>query len=219
MPARRDLMSFRAWYRQHRFATLFAIQMLAIGTHRVLDATVAGGKLLDLLFGLSLFAAIASVVEERGMRTLVVLGAAFVVVRGVQEVLGLPALLAFSESLWVITCVLATVATARYALRPGRVDGERIFAALDVYLLAGLVFSIAYFVIDHASPGSFRPDPLMRGDAIYFSFITIATLGYGDIVPVNGAARGLAMLEAIGGQMYLAVLVARMVSLYSKEED
>ena len=84
-------MNFYAWYRRHRFATLFVVQMLGIGTHRVLDAAVAGGSVLDLLFGLSLFAAIASVVEERGVRTMVVLGAAFVVVRSVQEVLGLPA--------------------------------------------------------------------------------------------------------------------------------
>jgi hypothetical protein len=216
MPARRVLMSVQAWYRQHRFASLFVVQMLAIGTHRV-DATVAGGKLIDLLLALSLFAAIASVVQERGMRVTIVLGAAFVVVRSVQEVLGLPALLPFSESLWGIACVLATVATVRYALRPGRVDVERIFAALDAYLIAGLVFAIAYFVIDHASPGSFRPGPLMRGDAIYFSFITIATLGYGDIVPVNGAARGLVMLEGISGQMYGGA-VARLVSLYSREE-
>ena len=218
MPAPRVLMEIHAWYRRHRFASLFVVQLLAIGTHRVLDVAVVGKDLLDLLFGLSLFAAIASVVEERAIRTMIVLGALLVLMRTVREILGLPALLAFSESIWVIACLMATVATARYALRPGRVDGERIFAALDVYLLAGLVFAIAYFLVDQASPGAFRPGPLVRADAIYFSFITIATLGYGDIVPVSETARGLAMLEAIGGQMYLAVLVARMVSLYSKEE-
>jgi voltage-gated potassium channel len=53
----------------------------------------------------------------------------------------------------------------------------------------------------------------MRG--IYFSFVTLATLGYGDIVPASDVARGLAILEAVIGQFYLTVVVARLVSLYS----
>jgi hypothetical protein len=53
--------------------------------------------------------------------------------------------------------------------------------------------------------------------AIYFSFVTLATLGYGDVVPASGPARALAMLEAVFGQLYLVVLVARLVSLYSRE--
>jgi voltage-gated potassium channel len=110
----------------------------------------------------------------------------------------------------------------RHGMRPGVVDGERIFAALDVYLLAGLVFGVGYWVLDQTWPGSFVVASGHRFDlprAAYFSFVTIATLGYGDIVPVSDPARGLAILEAVAGQMYLAVLVARLVSLYSRQTD
>jgi hypothetical protein len=126
------------------------------------------------------------------------------------------------ESLWVSASLLATAATVRYALRPGVVDAERIFAALDAYLLAGLVLGVCYLAVEQMWPGSFGPATGGEFDldrAVYFSFVTIATLGYGDIVPVSEPARGLAVLEAVGGQMYLAVLVARLVSLYSAQAD
>jgi voltage-gated potassium channel len=55
--------------------------------------------------------------------------------------------------------------------------------------------------------------------ATYLSFVTIATLGYGDIVPKSELAQSLAIVEAVGGQMYLAVLIARLVSLYSRQAD
>jgi hypothetical protein len=61
----------------------------------------------------------------------------------------------------------------------------------------------------HSAEGQFR-----AATAIYFSFGTLATLGYGDVVPVSDVARGVDMFEAIAGQLYLAVMVARLVSLY-----
>jgi voltage-gated potassium channel len=102
------------------------------------------------------------------------------------------------------------------------VDAEHIFAALDAYLLAGLIFAVCYWLLDQTWPASFRAasaSDLDMARAIYFSFVTIATLGYGDVVPASDSARGLAILEAVGGQMYLAVLVARLVSLYSKQSE
>ena len=156
------------------------------------------------------------------MRVLLTLGGAFFVSRSLQAMLGMNIMLPLSEALWGATCLLAMVATARYALRPGVVDAERIFAALDTYLLAGLVFGVCYWVMEQTWPGSFGMGSVRELDlarAVYFSFVTLATLGYGDIVPVSEPARGLAILEAVGGQMYLAVLVARLVSLYSKQAD
>jgi hypothetical protein len=121
-----------------------------------------------------------------------------------------------------LASLLAAAATARHALRAGVVDAEHIFAALDAYLLAGLIFAVCYWVLDQTWPGSFgvaSASDLDLARAIYFSFVTIATLGYGDVVPTSDTTRGLAILEAVSGQMYLAVLVARLVSLYSKRAD
>lgn len=114
------------------------------------------------------------------------------------------------------------MATAvRHALQAGPVNAERIFAALDAYLLAGLIFGVCYWLLDQTWPVSFDPasSSLPLSHAIYFSFVTIATLGYGDIVPVNDLARGVAILEAVSGQLYLVVLVARLVSLYARQAD
>ena len=61
------------------------------------------------------------------------------------------------------------------------------------------------------------PGQFSLANGIYFSFVTLATLGYGDVVPQTEIARGLAILEAVSGQLYLAVMVARLVSLYVGE--
>jgi hypothetical protein len=209
-------------YRRHRFAWLFFSLLLTISAHPVLEVFVSGFNPLELLLAVTLVAAIASAARERWIRVLLLLGIAFVVTRGVRVVLGVEALLPISQVFWVAASLLATAATARHALRARVVDAEHIFAALDAYLLAGLIFAVCYWLLDQTWPASFgaaSTSDLDLAGAIYFSFVTIASLGYGDVVPVSDLARGLAILEVVGGQMYLVVLVARLVSLYSQQAD
>ena len=209
-------------YRRHRFAWLFFSLLLTLSAHPALEALVSDFNPLDLLLAINLVAAIASAAHERWIRGLLLLGIAFVVTRGVRTVLGIEALLPISQLLWVAASLLATAATARHALRARAVDAEHLFAALDAYLLAGLIFAVCYWLLDHTWPASFgvaSASDLTLARAIYFSFVTIATLGYGDVVPASESAQGLTILEAVGGQMYLTVLVAWLVSLYAKQPD
>lgn len=112
-------------------------------------------------------------------------------------------------------------------VRAERVTAEKISGALSVYLLMGFVWAFAFTVLEVLQPGSFHwsggaAAPHGRdafGDLFYFSFVTLATLGYGDITPVAEGARSLATLEAVGGQLYLAVLVARLVGLQITHEE
>jgi hypothetical protein len=211
-----------AAYRRHRFAWLFATLLLTLGAGPTLDLLLARYNPLEVFLAINLLAAIASVAHEDQMRPAVILGVAFIALRGLRAALGLPGALALSEGIWLTAIVLATVASVRHALRPGIVDAERLFAALDGYLLAGLLFGVAYWILERLWPASFGGAALGAFDlprAIYFSFVTIATLGYGDVIPVSEPARGFAIVEGVSGQMYLVVLVARLVSLYSREHD
>jgi len=87
------------------------------------------------------------------------------------------------------------------------------------------MWSTAYTVLEFSQPGSFKGltelvSPVWNPDWIYFSFVTITTLGYGDITPLTQTARTLSFLEAIVGQFYIAVLVAGLVSAYiSTKQD
>jgi hypothetical protein len=209
-------------YRRHRFAWLFFSLLLTLGSRPALETLVSGFNPLELLLALNLIAAVASAAHERWLRVLLLLSIAFVATRGIRVVLGVEAMLPVSQAFWVTACLLATAATARHALRAAVVDAEHIFAALDAYLLAGLIFGVCYWLLDQTWPASFgvaAESDLDLARAIYFSFVTIATVGYGDVVPASDSARGLAILEAVGGQMYLTVLVARLVSLYSQQAD
>jgi len=218
----RPLTAVVTAYRRHRFAWLFASLLLTLGAGSTLEALDSRYNPLQLLLALNLLAAIASVAQEGKIPLPLFLGVVFVAARVLRAALAIPGLLPVSEGLWLVAVVLATVATAHHALSRGVVDPERILAALDAYLLAGLLFGVAYWQLDGMWPGSFRGTAggnLDLPGAIYFSFVTIATLGYGDVIPVSEPARGLAIVEGVSGQMYLVVLVARLVSLHSQQRD
>jgi ion channel len=104
--------------------------------------------------------------------------------------------------------------------RDGTITLERIQGAIVVYLLLGLGWGFAYRLVQLNDPTSFqiaggtpRDSPGFGGTLIYFSFTTLTTTGYGDITPAHPFARSLAILEALVGQLYPAILIARLVSL------
>ncbi len=102
-------------------------------------------------------------------------------------------------------------------------SGDAIFGAVCGYLLLGVIWSLIYSAVETASPGSFTlsgspKTPMVagrldRGILGYYSFITLATVGYGDVTPSTPLARTLAWIEAISGQFYLAILVAGLVGI------
>jgi hypothetical protein len=101
-------------------------------------------------------------------------------------------------------------------LRAGPVTFHRIQGAMASYLLLGVIWAHAYALLAQLRPGAFS-GPVSAADGprafLYFSFVTLATVGYGDVLPVHPVARSLAMLEAVTGTLYLATVIARLVSL------
>jgi len=99
------------------------------------------------------------------------------------------------------------------------VSANRLVGAVCVYLLLGVIWAFAYTLLDLLSPGSFQgfsplDDPYWDSEWLYFSFVTMTTLGYGDILPISATARALAYMQSVSGQFYVAVLVAGLVSGY-----
>jgi hypothetical protein len=116
----------------------------------------------------------------------------------------------------------------RFVLRAPSVNTEVLCASISAYLMLGLMWTLAYWLVDQLTPGgafSFNTNAGTRSingfTGFYFSFVTLSTVGYGDITPVSRMARWLAAMEAMTGLLYVAVLIARLVSLYSapKSDD
>lgn len=117
--------------------------------------------------------------------------------------------------------ILLTVAVIWHVFRDGPVTGGRIQDAIAAYILIGLTWAQIYRLLDAFLPGSINLPPLPPGQAAqavdsqltYFSFVTLTTLGYGDITPIHSVARMFAVLEALIGQLFPATLLARLVAL------
>jgi voltage-gated potassium channel len=128
----------------------------------------------------------------------------------------------------LVLIVFVVANLLRFILRAPSVTLEVLCASISAYLMLGLMWTVAYWLVDQLTPGgafSFNTNAgkqSMNGfNAFYFSFITLSTVGYGDITPLSRIARWLAALEAMTGLLYVAVLIARLVSLYStpKSDD
>lgn len=124
--------------------------------------------------------------------------------------------------------VLATIFSFRRVLEDEYVDMNRIAGAISIYMLIGLMWASLYFFLCLLEPGALNGVPSLGShdvramnavymDLLYFSYVTLSTLGYGEITPAGRAAQSLAYLEAISGVMYVAVLVAALVGSYGKK--
>lgn len=122
----------------------------------------------------------------------------------------------------LLSLALLGAVVGREVFGAGHVDRDRVCGAIVIYILAGAVCADAYQLIDFYVPGAFAgafegagPQRAQAGHSswVYFSFVSLTSVGYGDIVPVAPVARSLANLEALLGQLYPAIVLARLVSL------
>ncbi len=105
----------------------------------------------------------------------------------------------------------------RFIFNEKEVTQEVIYASVAVYLLLAIAWAFAFFILEYFYPGSYsyptgQPPDFYR--FLYFSYVTITTLGYGDILPLTQKASALVILEAVSGQMYLVVVVAWLVGMH-----
>lgn len=113
----------------------------------------------------------------------------------------------------VLFFFLVSVVVLADVMKAGRVDTDRILGAVCGFLLIAVCFAVVFALVEAMNPGSFNVEEPTFVDLLYFSQVTLSTLGYGDIIPLSRPSRALASFEAVIGQFYIAVVVARLVSL------
>lgn len=209
-------------YRWRHLALLISILLLFAVTP--LAVTFRHGLLiLDIAAATILVAASYALSEREHLFTIaVVLSVISIIAAGLLLVFPQRWAVLVEHGCVVVLVTFFSVSILGYVLRTGRVTVDRIFAAVCVYMLIGFAWTFAYAFLEEMVPGSFvalsetdQNDYVARVLRLrYFSFITLTTVGYGDIIPRSPTARTMAMLEAVTGQIYLMVLVARLVGLH-----
>ena len=124
---------------------------------------------------------------------------------------------------WVFLAAFFALTAAglfSYLRNSRSVARAQLYTAVNIYLLLGLLWAALYLAIDAFSPGSIQigSHPTDRQtELLYFSLVTLSTIGYGDIVPISGEARILAALEGVTGVLYIAITVAVLVGRFRSE--
>jgi uncharacterized membrane protein len=209
----------------HRFLILFLLLLASVIAYPYMEEGVSGYYTLRLLTGGILALSVYAVSARRSLTVVAVLLAIPAAVQrlfhpslsaGLLPMLNL--ILSFTFDVWIV------VAIFRRVFSKARITSETIFAALCIYLLNGLTFASIYGLVATLQSRAFLFDPASnvrkipnRFDFIYYSFGMMTQLGAAGITAVSDQARSISLLEAILGQLYLAVLISRLVGAYRRE--
>ena len=184
------------------------------------------GRLVLVALGLAvLLTAMRAVWRGRRVRYVALAaGVGGAVAQSLPHGRGGTALVVTGDALRLVFFVLVAVTVLSHVMRSDRVTLDAVFGAACVYLLLGLIWARAFTIVETVSPGSFHSAGTAAATwetgssagaaLVYYSFVTLTTVGYGDISPASPPARALAMLEGLVGQLFIAILVARMVGLH-----
>ena len=201
------------------FLLLLAIEMFVIGP--VVRTMPAFDLASDLLFSILLVAGVLTVVQHRTLQwTMGMFVLLAITMRWAGIVFGAPGLFFWNAVLSLLSMLAFLLIVLWLVYREGPVTGHRIRGAVAAYLLLALCFSFAYDLTEVVHPGSFtlslegaQGSQTRSVSFLYFSVVTLTTVGFGDIAAVHPVARSLVMVEALVGTLYPAILIARLVTL------
>lgn len=204
-------------YRGMPFLYFFLSMLALILLSPLVEASYYGGWVVRILFTIMMAAAVYAASGRRSYRLIAFsLAVPWLVIAWLSDKIGLVEtdvvqnMLIISLNIFVGCIILAKVIQAR------EVTLNILTGALGLYLLIAINWAVSYGMIEALMPGSFSAGgvPIPWHKFLYFSLTTITTLGYGDILPSGAFAQIWATMEAVTGVLYIAVLVARLVSLY-----
>ena len=219
-------MGFKEWFddtdRRHlgesiQFGSLLLLMVAWMFSLPLLDAHDTGGRILTAAFSLITIQALSITARSHGERLFF---AVLVSALLLSPLLNLPA--PFLRLVGILAGALLIFVPVRlsiHALRQRAVDANTIFGALCAYLFLGMSWAVIYEIVMQSTPSALMvPEGTSQSfnTSVYFSFTTLTTLGYGDVTPRGSLARILAIMEALIGQIYLVVIVAKLVADHMK---
>jgi len=222
-PIHRHVTKF---WSEERSLTAFLI-LLIVEIFIIAPMNLAGraiSLLNNILFSMLLLVGLLTMTRQKALQSVLAMFVALAVAthwaRLVFGVSGLEIL----DSFLMLACTIGFLVIVLWQVyREGPVTIHRIQGAVAAYLLLSIIFAIAYSQVEYLHPGSFQmPSAQARFDGrlnqafYYFSVVTLTTTGYGDVTAVSPLARSLVMMEALIGQLYPAILIARLVSLHAE---
>src|SRR5262249_8960656 len=218
---KRPALIKRVWHSEKGLSAMLLFLILAIFVAAPLVASEKAGNVwFDVAFALLLLSGVVAV-SRKWIHSAAgfVLVIATLALRWAAVASSNPVVSIASHSLSIVSLGVFAALLLIQVFRAGPITAERIQGAIAVYLLLGVIWMVAYDLVYETVPGAFKfangADEATHHmhDLAYYSFVTLTTIGYGDIMPAHPAARSLAMAEGLVGQLYPAILIARLVSM------
>ncbi len=180
--------------------------------------------LYNLAISLLLLAGVRALTRHKSLQMVfAVIVALIILVRWIRILLGVTWLAGWDIFFSMVSALVFVVVVLGHVYKEGPITSYRIQGAIVAYLMIAMSFAMAYLLLEFLVPGSFQfPGGALVLDeqswkiCYYFSISTLTTLGYGDITPMQPVARSLSMVEVLIGQLYPAILLARMVTLHAQ---
>jgi len=202
-----------------RLVYLLIVLLLYLLLVPIVDRVIRINILFDLFMSVILVAAIYAVSQDKRRAIIAsLLGAPMLVFMWLSN---------YYTGDWIAICAsffavlffcYSIIRLLTFIFRESYVTKDVLYAAISVYLMMGVMWAGIYALMSNLDPSSFAIGSLENKDPnfiyTYYSFVTLTTLGYGDIAPMTDIAYSLAILEAIIGQLFLTVLIARLVALH-----